>query len=488
MTRTLRLAAYFIAATSFSFAQVTTDLSKPSFTVFHEMGKVEKAEFENTVPIEDQWVHRSGAWINLHGQRGDRLSLDLVIGGVYYTNTKEQTDANTKTRFFAASVPRFDVTYLFGQDPQNPFMKLNAGIFNYKYNEYSKNLGEYAFRSGTYPGWISTGGITYVGVNSASVTGFRLSQSFGSFSHELLATLETEVLPTYDLSLTYMSKYNWQNTVKLGAGVQLARILPAVPSRTNPGVIRDASSGVASTNVSNRYFQHNGEWYVDWREYYDALLAHPSTSGADSARYLNAKRVIDSAQGHDLSGNSVPQINVNYQNYSATGVKPIATFAFDPKPLVGGIPMLGPNDLVLYGEAALLGVKDYPVFYDDWTKRLPVMVGFNLPTFRFLDVLSVEVEYYGSEYPDNFQGILSGNVQAVPWPTVPNTYAASDWKDDNWKWSVYAQRRIVDGVTLSGQVARDHARAWSYPTGKTYWGIINDNDDWYWMLKLTANL
>ncbi|MCD6025375.1 MAG: hypothetical protein K0Q91_2291 [Fibrobacteria bacterium] len=492
MTRTLRLAACFIAATTSSFAQVTSDLSKPTFTVFHEMGRVEEASFDNTLPIENQWVHRSGAWVGLHGQRGERLSLDLVFGGVYYTNTKEQSDANTKTRFFAASVPRFDVTYLIGQDPQDPFLKLNAGIFNYKYNEYSKNLGEYAFRTGTYPGWISTGGITYVGVNSAQVTGFRLSQGFGAFTHELLATLETEVIPTYDLSLTYMAKYNWNNVVKLGGGVQLARLLPAVPSRTNPSRIPDANFPDGyNPNTSNRYFKHNGEWYVDSRDYYDALLASPSISGADSARYQNAKRVIDSAQGHDVGLNPVPQISVDYKSYKASGVKPLATFAFDPKPLVGGIPMLGSSDLVLYGEAALLGVKDYPVFYDDWTKRLPVMVGFNLPTFKLLDVLAFEVEYYGSEYPDNFQGVISGNFQGVPWPTVPagtGGYNAADWKDDNWKWSVYTQRRIVDGVTLSAQVARDHARAWAYPTGKTYWGIINDDNDWYWMLKLTANL
>jgi hypothetical protein len=488
------MAKFFLAATLFAaassvLAQTATEFTKPTFMVFHEMGRVEKASFTGTIPIENQWVHRSGAWINLKGQRGDRLSLDLLIGGVYYTPTKEQSDASSKSRFFAASVPRFDVTYLFGEDPQDPFLKLNAGILNYKYNEYSKNLGEYAFRSGTYPGWISTGGITYVGVNSAQVTGFRLSQNLGaSFTHELLATLETEVLPTYDLSLTYMTKYNWQNVVKLGAGVQFARLLPAVPSRTNPGVLRDPSSGAVNPTVSNRYFKRNGEWIVDWKEYYDAMLRHPGTTGADSARYQRAKLVLDSVHGRDDANTPVPQITVDFENYKASGVKPIATFSFDPKPLFGGVSLLGKNDLILYGEAALLGVKDYPVFYDDWTKRLPVMVGFNIPTFRLLDVLALEVEYYGSDYPDNFYGIIQGSVQGTPWPTIPNQYNASDWQNDNWKWSVYGQRTIVDGITLSAQVARDHARAWEYPTGKTYWGIINDKDEWYWMLKLTANL
>src|SRR5690606_23264128 len=121
---------------------------------------------------------------------------------------------------------------------------------------------------------------------------------------------------------------------------------------------------------------------------------------------------ISSANGDTLGGGpSNPPIDVDYQEYKASGIKPIVTAAFDPKPLLGGLPMLGSNDLVLYGEAALLGVKDYPIFYDDWTKRVPVMIGFNLPTFKFLDVLAVEAEYYGSEYPDNFQGLISGAVQ-----------------------------------------------------------------------------
>lgn len=494
MIKTSPLVAFSLLSLSSLSAQTTNlEVSKPSFTVFHEMGRVEEAHFDNTVPLEEQWVHRSGAWINFKAQRNERLSLDLLLGGVYYTATKEQSDATTKIRFFAASVPRFDVTYLIG-GVKNPFLKLNAGIFQYKYNEFSRNLGEYAFRSGTYPGWISTGGITYVGVNNAQVTGFKLGQSVGKFSHELILSLETEVVPTYDLSATYMAKYNWNNILKFGGGVQFARLLQAVPSRTNPDLLRDPSSGTVNPFVSNRYFKHNGEWYLDWYGYYDAQLAHTNTTAADSIKYLHAKAVLDSARGRYQSNNNpvdggagLPLISVKYENYRASGIKPIAHFSFDPKPMLG-MGVFGTNDLVLYGEAALLGAKNYPILYDDWKKRIPVMMGFNLPAFKLLDVLAVEVEYYGSEFPDNYFGIMSGDVQGVPWPTVPNTYSPDDWKDDNWKWSVFTQRRIVDGVSLSGQVARDHARAWAYPTGKTHWGIIKDSDDWYWMLKLTANI
>jgi hypothetical protein len=96
------------------------------------------------------------------------------------------------------------------------------------------------------------------------------------------------------------------------------------------------------------------------------------------------------------------------------------------------------------------------------------------------------VEYYGSRYPDNFFQVMN---DGAPRPTVPlAAYSPDDWKDDNVKWSLYAQRKIVDGITLSAQAANDHARAWAFPTGKTYWGIMQDKSHWYWMLKLTANI
>jgi hypothetical protein len=309
--------------------------------------------------------------------------------------------------------PRFDVSYLVGADVDVPLLKVNAGIFNYKYNDYARNLGEYAFRSGTYPGWIGTGGITYVGVNSASVSGVKLGQAFGAFSHDLILSIETEVIPTYDVSLTYMAKYNWSDILKIGGGVQFARLIPVKPSRTNPTFIRDASQGEAATNHSNRYFRYNGQWYIDWPDYYQQRRDHavvigdwdgsplpPSqyggngwihektASSADSLSYENALAILDSARNGD--------IQVSYEHFNASGIKPIATMAFDPKPLLGLGGLLGPNDLVLYGEAALLGVKDYPVFYDNWKQRMPVMVGFNLPVFKQLDVLALEVEYYGS--------------------------------------------------------------------------------------------
>ena len=446
------------------------EVSRPTFTAFHEFGRFEKALFENYSPIHTQWMHRTGGWINFTAKKNDRLGLDLLIGGVYYIPTYQQpSELPTKIRYFAGSVPRMDVSYLFG-DPTAPTLRLDAGIFSYKYNDYSRNLGEYMYRSGTYPGWLFTGapgGITYLDASMAQVTGLKASQTFGKFSHDILLNLETEIVPTFDVNLSYMAKLNLGGVLKLGTGVQLTRILPARPSKTNP----DAPG--------NHYFKYQGKWYTDKKNYY-TLLQQGAAGTPDTVTYARDVGIVDSISKGLLKG-------TDSSNYSASGIKPVFTAAFDPKPLLG-LEILGPNDLVLYGEAALLGFTDYPVLYEKKSERIPVMLGFNLPAFKILDVLAVEVEHYGSKFPNSTSEVQSSGV---PQPTIPTTikdFKPTDWTQDDWKWSIFAKKKVFDGFTVVGQVARDHARGYEYPTGKDYYELFPKKEHWYWLMKLIVNI
>jgi len=45
----------------------------------------------------------------------------------------------------------------------------------------------------------------------------------------------------------------------------------------------------------------------------------------------------------------------------------------------------------LYGEFAILGLKDYGTYYPDITRRIPVMVGFNVPCFKMVDIVSLDL-------------------------------------------------------------------------------------------------
>jgi hypothetical protein len=163
----------------------------------------------------------------------------------------------------------------------------------------------------------------------------------------------------------------------------------------------------------------------------------------------------------------------------------MARFSLDPKALfglsgVGGL-AFGKSDLKLYGETALLGTKSYPVYFDDAWRRMPVMMGFDLPVFGALDFLSVEAEYYASKNSSDQVGAAFGSA----WVTSNDPDAAYYAGRDDWKWSVNAAKTWFGSVQVSGQVANDHLRLGG--THDIPWvgkEAMRTPKDWYWTFKL----
>ncbi|MDO5576745.1 MAG: hypothetical protein Q4F84_06665, partial [Fibrobacter sp.] len=150
--------------------------------------------------------------------------------------------------------------------------------------------------------------------------------------------------------------------------------------------------------------------------------------------------------------------------------------------------IFGKNDLRIYAEAALLGAKDYPGWYHKIRERVPIMFGLNIPTFKLLDVLAVEAEYYPSPYANAFHFVWKGNTP-VPYFGINAgmNYYSEDWKkkdNDDWKWSVYASKKI-GCMRISGQIASDHTSKASYlPAGKKLYNeMVPRSQDWYYMLR-----
>ena len=122
---------------------------------------------------------------------------------------------------------------------------------------------------------------------------------------------------------------------------------------------------------------------------------------------------------------------------------------FDVKGFFGsGKKIFGSEDLKIYGEMALIGVKNYPGWYERPEERMPIMAGFNFPTFKILDVLSIEVEYYGTPYANNQEYIWKA-CYPVPFINLPARAYPDlnrDWHDslritdDDLRWSIYASK------------------------------------------------
>jgi hypothetical protein len=178
---------------------------------------------------------------------------------------------------------------------------------------------------------------------------------------------------------------------------------------------------------------------------------------------------------------------------SFRGVKLMADVAFDPKPLIGSPGSLGAEDLKLYGEVALLGIendKAHKEIYGDYLHRMPVMVGFNIPAFRYLDVLSLEVEWYGARFRDDLWRYQTGRSYypsplPVSNPDVISTVDVEKNVDrDNWKWSLYGARTIQQHFKVSVQVANDHFRPGGVVGNPSQEAILSTPKDWYWMGKI----
>jgi len=142
--------------------------------------------------------------------------------------------------------------------------------------------------------------------------------------------------------------------------------------------------------------------------------------------------------------------------------------------------LMGEQDLRLYGEVAVLGLQNTAAYkyyidtatgitdttrvvydstmsyYNDITKRIPIMAGFDLPCFKILDYLSVEMEWYGWPYPNSlYQG---GFVIPMPQPAKAQNVPDAFYLHDNWKFSINAKRTFFNSFSIIAQIARDHSR------------------------------
>lgn len=378
----------------------------------------------------------------------------------------------------ATYITQARITWSLG-DRRDPRLSATFGYFPFNYNPEIKNLGLYLLRGPVYPGTLVSGFETKETLPIANFLGTHLHGALGPTRHDVIFSSETEVKPLFDYSLAYIFRHQTGEAFGYGAGVNFHHLLPVYPWATNP---RDGNqftftdSSAVKDPIDRLYF------YVD------------PDNPADTTWLSNQ------------------------------GTKLTAFFRFDPKPFFSG-GGFGKNDLVLYGEAGLIGVRDYKGIYGNRFQRMPIMAGFNLPAFGFLDNLSLEVEYYSSPYKNDLTE-LQTNLAPTPVSNRTNKFrprlldsgyvlASGDtlrasrtvvaqtggkvfedvlWGDpydvtslhkDDWKWSLHLAKTVMGNIRFSAQVANDHFRPVGTGTTPTYFSIFSTLDDWYWMTKLT---
>lgn len=448
---------------------------------------------DSTDPIRGMMIQQTAVYLNQRTTIDDRLVITVGVGGLFFYGFPEiKTNAQSRSIRFGPGVGQASGLYKFG-DVDQPALEVEFGYFPYKYNPDARNLGEFLFRSGAYPGYQITGGWSII--NSAMYTASGLSARANLFGNTLRADfnmfLEHGLEPIYDLSPGLVLTYKPSEMFEAGVGAAFAHLIPVNPSK-----------------LDSRSYSYRGDslygYLGDNRTEKDTLSAHYSFKGTK----LMARASLNLGAMFDNS-------------------------------------FLGTRGLKLYGEASLLGVNNYPYFYEDRMARLPIVVGMNLPSFNFFDILGVEMEYRKRDFPNSTKQLADGNEAVWRIPDVqildttgratgnpdvvrrasdPHLYhpnrsqaeaaiAAQRFidsydpgtmtggvgyqgvlvdpaqtvpsKEGNLKWTVYAKKQLVTGIFAYLQVASDHMRAIRFEDNTLDREIITQTPEhWYYLFRL----
>lgn len=459
----LRHGAIFALCTV-AWLQGAVTLEPPRFFVNWEAGQIEEAHpiDPTNFRVDREIIHHAGVWTLQEAKLSDRSRFFLGVGGAYYfvfPRAPIATDPNVNSKRSA-----FGLTDAFGQfqlldgsTEEDYLLRLKVGIFGYKYTADAHNLGEYMYRTWTYPTIVYTGGLEVVERAAAQLSGVALNTKTGIFSNDILLTVQTDHAPIFGLSIADLA------TVKLG-------ILTLGGGIMYDNFYHPDKNVLESNAIGNQWYTVVGG---------DSL---PAGTQMASMEYNQLKPTL-------RPGNDTLIADTGY--YSFSGQKVMLRGSLDFGKLLPA-DLVSEGDFRLYFESILLGIKNYPTFYEKIQERVVTMVGFNIPTFRLLDLLSLEVEYAPTPwkmstdrpYGEALAAPISEN-SAPPAGIFPNE---NRYKRDDWKWSLLARKNLYPGLAIFLQAANDHMRLLDSFSSQSNYEIFQTPQHWYWAFSLKYSI
>jgi hypothetical protein len=381
------------------------------------------------VEVDRAWLQTGYMGLCASADVSDHLRILAGGEGQFIMSFRRSENGNNNTytelRFpqTVFSIKHGEALYSAGS-VENPLFQLEAGFFPYKYNADVKDLGEYLFRTYCYPASM----VNEFDKPYADLLGLRLGLTVkagpGLFHNDLLLTTSMQFWPFDDFSLSYLADYSIPRIFTLGAGVQFFDLFSVGVDNPQMGI--------------------------------DPTTPDPKT--------------------------------MNGKNYTFAGTKLMGRFSFDPKGFFPAdnffVGLLGKEDFKLYGEMAILGLKNYVDTitanndgYDNILWRMPVMIGMNIPTFRILNVLGIELEYWDSPYANSITNV---EYNMLPLPSSPQAHSFT-------KWSIYGRKALGSHVNIIGQIANDHLMPKTMVMVNQFADFTDvnlGNSDWWWTLKM----
>jgi len=533
---------------------------------------------ESSTTSEDVILSHTGIYFVQSATVKERLRLDIGFAGFYFFPFPQHPEQGWSSYLAAGTAVSVAAgTYTFG-DLDQPWLKATIGWSPYKYNRFAKTFGEYIFRTEAYPVIVKTGEYGAINNAKASVLGGNFGFNFldGMIRNDFIVSMSTRI-PIADVSLTDVLTLNFGDVFEVGGGVSLSRVIPMFSRKTD--AIFEREDG----KLSHAYMT----WTAEDEKWVQAVIANENQAGYPSDPNISSS--VEKYRKHPLvvgesywMGNELGAED-DIRNAYATGVdiyvqnggvwevdenktnrlelsdlsiigfqstKLMAKFGLDVKPLLGLDDLLNPDALQLYGEVSLLGIDDHPIYYTEKIERMPIMLGFNIPTFKLLDYLTVEVEYlknpwlnsfvaaqfFGQPLPKLLNGndanakpelavtqnrtnftkdlavyLGTGSIDSATYTSVLTCNEAAiekindsaikkNWKrdqcldelelnyhEDDFKWSITGAKRFAP-VTLMFQVANDHFSPIQGNLALRATELTNRKASWYYMFKMQVDL
>jgi len=432
-----------LALSTAAIAQEGPRLEPLRVTASWEAGQIESFEKNAGGPVlgkEKQLMSHSGVWFLQEARLSERARAFVGVGGMYFfilPSAQNQYSFGQRSAFGLTDAHgEYDV---IRNDKGEVPLGVKVGVFPYKYNEDAKNLGEYMFRTYTYPNIITGGGLVVLNSAGAQLNGAAVTTRMGGLKNDVLLTIKTDQVPSAALSLTDIVSYQIGNFLTVGAGYMFDNFY--------------------STDGLN-----------------DGTASSPGTFPQEYYLTLSDGR-------HVLYGSGLNpgDVVVDTNHFEFIGQKAMLRAAVDLGNLIPGS-LFAPGSFKVYYEGVLMGVEDRPVFYENRSDRMAHMFGINVPTFGVLDVLSAELEYCSNPYAPDMS-----NATLYLSPT-PKDNQGSAFTGDDVKWTFYARKTLLPGFSVTAQVARDHLRLVDYYGHTNDLEVMPNRKNWYWAMQFAYSL
>lgn len=410
-----------------------------------ESGQYVRARFQD-VQYSHLWLENIHGRLGMQYQPSERLAIrcgaELRVWYNTFPEEKQSDFSNGMSKYFSIYLHEAQGIFKF-LDKESIGLNLALGYFPYKYNPEVRDLGEYLFRTGTYPVYI----INNFDMPSARLSGMCASLKLGNdllkLKFDQLVLTEQQIRPFHDVTLASILSANIFKIADLGAGISFAHLFSVDKKVTTPEV------------SETKYLNDDG----------------------DTAYYT--------FKGTKLM--------------FRTTIDPFGTVR-ENEGFLGDF--VGSAGGKIYGELAMIGLKKYPnnielsdssnctniYGYDKLNEKMPLMFGFTLPCWKILDVCAVEFEFFNCPYQNDFAKVQQfGRPLPVSRPDTADAYNPKTYKDgDNWKWAVFLRKDINKNFGMVLQLGRDHQRwEWSGFQGLSYdfeTAMVKKNE-WSWNFK-----